>query len=353
MENNNIVYGQKEIISKGEYINVDEAPFKVYGVKKDEIGYYRMPRDVAASINDTIRVYAGCTAGGSVRFMTNSPSVAIKAETPVCGGLYNHMPPVGSFGFDMYEGTKFQQTFFPPLQISTFESSHNLYTEDSGSEWHDLTIFMPVLSSYKNLYVKVPEGYVIKSGGKYRNEKPVVFYGSSITHGSCSGKPGSNYVNLLSRGLNMYCVNLGFAGAAKAEKPMVDYLASLDMEVFVLDYDHNAPDAEYLRETHRPLFEAVREKHPDIPIIIASAVPFIYENGRCADERRRVIYETYESAVRSGDKNVYFLNGCDFFKEVPYDYCTLDGIHPNDVGYYMMYKGFKPTFEEIFKKLNK
>ncbi len=29
---------------------------------------------------------------------------------------------------------------------------------------------------------------------------------------------------------------------------MIEYIASLDMSAFVLDYDHNAPDADYLKK---------------------------------------------------------------------------------------------------------
>ena len=56
-------------------------------------------------------------------------------------------------------------------------------------------------------------------------KKPVIFYGSSITHGAAASTPGYTYENLIAQKYNMTYVNLGFAGNAKAEDAMCDYIA--------------------------------------------------------------------------------------------------------------------------------
>ena len=45
-------------------------------------------------------------------------------------------------------------------------------------------------------------------------------------------------------------INYGLSGNAKAEKEVAEYLSKIDASVFILDYDHNAPDVDYLRKTH-------------------------------------------------------------------------------------------------------
>ena len=49
---------------------------------------------------------------------------------------------------------------------------------------------------------------------------------------------------------------------------MADYINTIDMGVFVYDYDHNAPTVEHLANTHKPFFDRIRQAHPDIPILM-------------------------------------------------------------------------------------
>ena len=116
---------------------------------------------------------------------------------------------------------------------------------------------------------------------------------------------------------------------------MVQYLADLKMSIFVCDYDHNAPDAEYLKKTHMPLYRAVRAKQPELPIIFVSS-PDILQSPECFIPRREVIRETYQTALEEGDKNVYFIDGAELFAGEDWDSCTVDGCHPNDLGFYRM-----------------
>ena len=95
---------------------------------------------------------------------------------------------------------------------------------------------------------------------------PVVFYGSSITHGAAAGRPGNTYENFISQKYNLDYVNLGFAGQAKGEVNMAEYIAGLRMCAFVCDYDHNAPDADYLEKTHYRFYEIIRESILIYPI---------------------------------------------------------------------------------------
>jgi len=69
--------------------------------------------------------------------------------------------------------------------------------------------------------------------------------------------------------------------------------------------------------------------------------------GDTIDRRREVIYATYKNAVDRGDKNVYFLNGQDFYREPGFGVCTVDGCHPNDIGFYYMAKGIKEVLKDL------
>jgi hypothetical protein len=120
-----------------------------------------------------------------------------------------------------------------------------------------------------------------------------------------------------------------------------------------MDYDHNAPSFQHLRDTHERFYKIIREKRPDLPIVMASSPDSIRAMNADAryskSERRAVIIETYTKARAAGDKNVYFVDGESFYQNTDWDYCSVDGCHPNDMGFYYMAKGFLPTLRKILK----
>ena len=62
--------------------------------------------------------------------------------------------------------------------------------------------------------------------------------------------------------------------------------------------------------------------------------------------RRDIIYQTYRHAVESGDKHVYFIDGATLFGRKNRHDCTVDRCHPNDLGFYRMYKHVLPVLKK-------
>ena len=91
---------------------------------------------------------------------------------------------------------------------------------------------------------------------------------------------------------------------------MAKYISSLDMSVFVCDYDHNAYTLELLEETYYPLYRTIRDKHPDIPYIIISR-PDRRTNPKATDEQiMAIIRSCYERA--KADFKEATINNCHF-----------------------------------------
>ena len=197
------------------------------------------------------------------------------------------------------------------------------------------TLNMPHFCEVKKLYIGLEKGSKLGKRKKYRNDKPVVFYGSSITHGAAAGRPGNTYENFISQKYNVDYVNLGFAGNAKGETNMAEYISGLEMCAFVCDYDHNAPNVQHLMDTHYPFYEIIRKTYPDIPYIMVSK-PDFRKDPIMSAKRRAIIIESYNKAIVSGDKNVYFIDGETLFEGDFCESCTSDGTHPNDLGFYRM-----------------
>lgn len=323
------------------FYNADIAPFKVYGVKKDDGRYRRMPETVAASVSEGVHGLSYHTAGGCVRFRTNSDKIAIIAKMDHIGKM-PHFPLTGSAGFDLYDGTNYVNTFVPPLDMTDgYESTLTL----PDKQWRDITINFPLYSGVLELHIGLTEDAQVEAPKPYALEKPIVYYGSSITQGGCASRPGTAYQAFITRRFNVEHVNLGFSGSAKGEPEMIEYLASLDMAAFVLDYDANAPTAEHLQNTHEKLFKAVRATHPDLPIIMLPRPSYTRSPEQLA--RRDIIKTTYENALAAGDKNVWFIDA-DVLLALAKDDATVDRSHPTDFGFYSMALAVGDVIGKIF-----
>ncbi len=323
--------------------------FVKYGVVKSDEDYLRMPRKTARSVSEGIAALCDNTAGVRIRFSTDSPYIAIKAVFPRLCRL-PHMPISGTGGFDLYKETGGQQSFvgayIPPLDGENgFDGI--VYTKNLTGRNVNYVLNFPTYNPVAKLYIGIKEGSKTETPDKYINKKPVVFYGSSITQGGCASRPGNIYQNFLSRALNIDYLCLGFSGNAKGEKKIADYMAGLQMCAFISDYDHNAPEPEHLKRTHFALYQTVRDKNPELPYIM---ITHPSEGINEPVNRRKIIMESYLKALDKGDKNVYYIDGDSLFAGYDFDSCTVDGCHPNDLGFYRMAQGILPIMKEILSK---
>lgn len=340
-----------QVSSDGDqlFYDVNKPPFRVYGLLwEDKSGFVRMPSDTAEKVSEGVSVLAHNSAGGRVRFSTDSPVITVKCKIPQSWRM-SHMTDAGSAGFDLYsccDGTQRFVGAFIPQRANTPEYTSTLKL--ATGKMRDFVLDMPLFSSISSLEIGLCKGSTLKYGSEYKHKKPIVFYGSSITHGACASRPGLCYEAIISRRLDTDYINLGFSGGAKGEDIIMEYIAGLDMSMFVYDYDYNAPSAEHLAATHYKGYKKVRDAHPDIPIIMASC-PNFSNPLRDGKARRDIIASTYERALSDGDKNVYFVDGEKEFATFFDDGKTVDGTHPNDVGFEIMAKAFGDIAAKLIK----
>ena len=331
--------------------DAEAEPFRIYGLIRDEDMFCRMPIHSAKKVSEGVCHITPHTAGGRVRFITDSSYVAISAKLQHTGRM-PHFALTGSAGFDLYtdvgEGQVYRGTFIPPFDIESntvYESIIDLGTREKRV----VTINFPLYSSVKKLYIGLQEEAILETAPDYKYSVPIVYYGSSITQGGCASRPGNAYPTIISRMMDCDFINLGFSGNAKGEDAMTDYINTLDMSMFVLDYDHNAPTPEHLEATHERMFQGIREKHPYLPIIMMTR-PKVHLSS---DEKRRVaiVERTYQNALATGDQNVYFIKGCDLIRPDIIETATVDGVHPNDSGFVSMAYVLYSVMQKIENKM--
>lgn len=308
----------------------------------------RLPEDLINRVRDeagNMGVFnlAHCPAGVRLRFKTNSPYIALKSV--------NKNDAYGYFAFDLYNRIGNTYEHVKTLSGSGNSTNFEVHVNVSKGEMKEYEIQFPILTCVNDVYIGLKAGSLIDKPSDYLIKDPIVFYGSSITHGASSSCPGNAYTAIISRRLCADYINLGFSGNAKGEKAMADYIATLKMSAFVLDYDHNAPTVEHLEATHYNFYKTVRDKNPDLPIIMVSRPDTIYNTLEIA-KRRQVVFNTYLKAREAGDSNVRFVDGACFLLSDTADTQIADQCHPRDTGFLRMAEIIGSHVKSVIRKEN-
>ncbi len=321
------------------FYNIEEEPFSIHGVFKEEGKFRRLPEDTAKKVSEGVYQLHTHTAGGRVRFVTDSKYVAISSKMNELGKM-PHMALSGSTGFDLYADNIYKGTFLPHFAM---EGGYDSVIELGDSKKSVITVNFPLCSGVDHLYIGLQKGALLEAAPAYTVDKPIVYYGSSITHGGCASRPGRSYQSIISREFDCDFINLGFSGVARAEDEMANYIKNLDMSLFVYDYDHNAPTVNHLKNTHERMFKKIREAKPDLPIIMMSRPKFYLTPDE--ENRLEVIRNTYNNAVLWGDKKVCLIDGSELTRLCKNE-GTVDGCHPTDFGFASMAEALSNAIKE-------
>jgi lysophospholipase L1-like esterase len=344
-----------------EWFSIQEVPFSVHGIfyAEEEGLYRRLPKGIADATNEGVAHLSKNTAGGRVRFITDSPYIAVRLEEPFEPPC-SHMTIAGVYGVSVFADKKFVGTIMPSYEQivnadSTRGGNGKIAFDGIKSPWrtndapYQVEMFLPLYSAINSMYVGLKKGCMLQPPKAYTHPTPVLFYGSSITQGACASKPADDYINRLSRMLDLDYINLGFSGSAKAEKVIADYIAKQNSSVFVMDYDHNAPDAEHLKKTHFALYETIRKANPTTPIIMMT-MPTIdgYQQRDWNQPRREEILKSFAKAKGMGDENVYLIDCYGSFGILENGECgTIDDCHPNSLGFFRMAERVYPLLNKL------
>ncbi len=318
------------------WFNAQEKPLNIVGfewIKQDSV-YRRLPIHPQWKITKDVDWLASHTAGGQVRFNTNSKIIYVRVELTEKSGMY-HMPATGQSGFDLYiKENGFQRYFMTTrfhqdsicYQSQLFKSNEN--------KFHDFTINFPLYNGVKSLQVGVEKESTIQAPSAFSFFGKFVIYGTSITQGGVVSRPGMAYTNILSRKFDAQFVNLGFSGSGKGESAMAHLINQIsDVSFIILDYEANANET--IINTLSPFVTILRKKHQDIPILIMSKIKF---SGAFETSNHELLMSNLKFQMNlvskrkaAGDKNIYFLDGSKVLGEDYYE-CTVDGVHPSDLG---------------------
>ena len=341
--------------------NVLSEPFDLYGLYRPrETGLFHRASEAAQNdggLLEGARRLMRHTAGGRVRFKTDSRNISVYVKLP-SRTKFSHMTYAGISGFDMYVcargADRHVKTFLPPSDQTVTEYI-SVHTFESAC-LREITLHFPLYNEVSELYIGLDGGAELQKGRPYRHKKPVLVYGSSVTHGCSASRPGMCHTNILSRWLDCDTVNFGFSGSDKGEAALAEYIAKLPMSVFVHSYGPNAPSLEHYEQTYYPFYRIIRDRNPDLPIIMKANTTAVTGKEPLREEkltrRREIVMSAYLRGRREGDQNLWYVDGFSA-RGFEGEEATVDGGHPTDIGFYNMASAVCPVLRMILDRKGK
>ena len=310
----------------------------------------RFPAAAEKRVRPAVWKLSRDSAGICVDFTTDATTIAVRWTLASRQLAKPHMAATGVSGLDLYVRMGDQWQFGGTARPTQIPTNQTTIATGLAADSKQCRIYLPLYNGVASLEIGTPANATFKfSGG--RREKPIVFYGTSITHGGCASRPGMSYPAILGRRLDMPVVNLGFSGNGKCEPEVAELLGELDPALFVIDPLPNNMPAQAAKLLPRFL-DVLRDARPETPILLISSPhyadgPVVAAKARRGTDADRVVAKIHRERLEAGDKNLYFTLGADFTGNG--GDATVDGTHPTDLGFMQMADAFEPPIRRALQ----
>lgn len=312
--------------------------------------FRRLPNRSDKYLTEGVRHFSHCPAGVFLSFFTNAADISVRMSVEDFEQMH-HMPATGMAGAELYfrAGETWHPVAMarPSLSMNAFECS---LIKNASRQQREFRLYLPLYKKVNSLALGVEPGAIIKPAPAQKGNKPILFYGTSITQGGCANTPGSNYVSSIGRILDTEVINLGFSGNGKGEPALARLMREIDAEIFVLDFIANA-EIETLDTVLPEFIKLLRARHRHTPIALLGCPAFdlsllsakVYAT---LDRKRDITLRTYLNAKSAGDRNLHFIDGNSLLPAgVTGSY--VDGVHPTSHGFAIIAERLAPQLHAI------
>ena len=306
-----------------------------WDAEQTEKYFDRLPQSAKGEVRGPVWSLSRHSAGMLARFRTNANRIWVDYKLTSSKLALPHMPATGVSGVDLYAADAKGQSRWVAVSRPTSQNVKTLLVGNLLPGERDYTLYLPLYNGTDFLRIGVPTGAAFEPIAP-RTAKPIVFYGTSITHGACASRPGMPHPAILGRRLDRPVINLGFSGNGKMEQEVGKYLAELDPVVYVIDCLPNMVGQEVAARAE-PLVRQLRKARPKTPIVLVedrtyANAGFVSGSQKRHDDSRAALRSAYERLVADGFEQIEYVKGESLLGEDRDD--TTDGSHPSDLGFY-------------------
>ena len=361
----NMAYKDPDIEGITWYSPLNKNMFKVYGSKDFYEGEYsrlsKFQKEEVKKVSEYVDYLSTWTAGLQLKFKTNSNKIILDVKL-IAPHNMNNMNAIAQCGFDLYVYDEELCDYVVhnvgayPRDLQNYRVELSLFGNfNKEKKERKYIINFPLYQGLLDLKIGLDSDN-ITTPDLYKNDGKIVVYGTSITQGGCVSRPGMAYTNILSRWLDMEVYNQGYSGAAMLEDMMGDFIGQVEQQkLLVIDAEANAGWTMKMEENLENFILTYKKHQPDVPILLVSRC--LFNCDRFDDEHinlRNYYKKLYQNLIDKFNNlgyEMHFLNGDDYFEGFKLNYTefTVDGIHPNDFGSYLIAKHYFDAIKNILK----
>ena len=286
------------------------------------------------------------SAGIAIRFISDSPSIDVRWKLTSDRLEMPHMPATGVSGVDLYVRTALPGSSGwrwvgngRPVSVENEQRLAN-GLDPAVREW---LLYLPLYNGVESIEIGTAEGASIEPAEK--RHRPIVFYGTSITHGASASRPGMAHVAILGRRLDVPVVNLGFSGSGTLDMEVADLMAEIDASAYVIDCLPNLR-GELVAARAAPFVRRLRSLRPDVPIILVEDRTYadaMFNAGKAArnHENRAALKAARDELTAEGVERLFYIEGDRLLGDD--GEATVDSSHPTDLGFMRHADVFEPV----------
>jgi hypothetical protein len=336
------------------WVDARELTVEGKAFRDTQSSFDRLPARAEHKVRKAVWNLSRHSAGIALRFVSDAPAIHARYELISPRLAMPHMAATGVSGLDLYTRDAKGKWRWLACSKPTDATPKMRLIGSLPASKREYMLYFPLYNGVKKLEVGVPAGRMLQPAparpeGKRR---PIVFYGTSITHGACASRPGMVHTALLGRRLDRPVVNLGFSGNGRMELEVAQFITEIDAEIFVIDCLPNIR-ADKVRERTRPLVELLRKRHPKTPVVLVEdrnyADAWLVENKRKRNaESQAALREVFAQMQKDGIEGLHYIPAIDLLGEDGDG--TVDSSHPNDLGFWRQANAFERVLRPLLTR---
>jgi len=286
------------------------------------------------------------SAGMMVRFKTDATALHVQYKLSKATLGMPHMPATGVSGVDLYARDASGKWRWVMVTKPSAQEAKVKVIDGLAPGLREYAAYLPLYNGVESLAIGVPKGATFE--GLAPRQRPVVFYGTSITHGACASRPGMVHTAILGRRLDLPVVNLGFSGNGRMDAPVGEWLCRIDAAAFVIDCLPNMGPADVTARCV-PLVQQLRAARPSTPIILVEDRRYTNDwitpaKAKFHDQNHAALRAAFEQLQKLGITNLSYIPG-DALYGTDGEGAT-DASHASDLGFMRQADLFEPVLRK-------